>query len=83
MEIRKECFKEAGKKYAFMQNLGIVIVNIMSFFNIKMKNPWKEGRNCSELLYLHIFKKLHPELEYDPDLVRPDHIEYILEKYYG
>lgn len=76
--MSKECLKQAGQPYAVMQNLGIVLVDIANFFNIKTKNPWKKGKNCSELLYITILKPLYPELDYNPDTIKPHHIEYIL-----
>lgn len=81
-EIRKACWQDAGKKYASMQNLGIVLVDIARLFNIKMTNPWKDGRNCSELLYLKVFKQLKPDLDYDPDTIKPHHIEEIIEAHF-
>lgn len=76
--IHRECLKNAGKPYAFLQNLGIVIVDIFKNIGIKIRNPWKKGKNCSELVYSLILKKLYPELKYDPDTIKPHHIEKIL-----
>lgn len=82
LKIREECWKECGNKYGMMQNIGIALVDILKLLGIKTHNPWKQGRNCSELLYITIFKQLHPKLDYDPDTIKPHHIEEILEKYH-
>ena len=79
-EIRKRCFQEAGKIYAYKQNFGILMVDILCKFGIMTKNPWTRGRNCSELLYVHIFKKLFPDLTLDENSVKPGDIEDILEE---
>ena len=34
-EIKKACYKEAGNKYGTMQNLGIFLVDILSFLSTK------------------------------------------------
>jgi gamma-glutamylcysteine synthetase len=76
--ISKACVSEAGKPYGTLQNIGIVLVDICKFFGFNMKNPWKNGRNCSELLYLNVFKISCPELDYDPETIKPHNIEEIL-----
>lgn len=81
-EINKACFHEAGKKYGMLQNVGIVLVDIAAKFGKKLSNPWKDGRNCSELLYLKVFKVLKPELDYDPDTIKPHHIEEIINTHF-
>jgi hypothetical protein len=78
-KIKEKCYKEAGNNYALMQNIGIALVDILKILGIKIKNPWKKGRNCSELLYLYVLKQMHPELNLDPDTIKPHHIERILE----
>lgn len=82
MEVRRGCWEDSGKKYASMQNLGIVLVDIAKVFGVKLTNPWKDGRNCSELLYLKVFKQLKPDLNYDPDTIKPHHIEEIIETHF-
>jgi hypothetical protein len=72
------CLKEAGKSYAMLQNMGIVIVDVLGVLGIRATNPFKKGRNCSELLYLNVLKPLCPDLDYRPDLIKPHHIEEIL-----
>jgi hypothetical protein len=75
--IREACHEEAGAPYGLLQNIGIILSDVCSWVNIKIKNPWKEGRNCSELMYVHVFKNLDSK-ELDPDLVKPHHIEELL-----
>lgn len=77
-KIKEECYREAGNNYGLMQNLGVVLVDICNFFGKKIDNPWKSGRNCSELIYLTVLKQLIPDLEYHPDTVKPHHIEKII-----
>jgi hypothetical protein len=76
-KIREACHEEAGAPYGFLQNLGILLADLCGWFGVQIKNPWKEGRNCSELLYVHVFSKLGYK-ELDPDLVKPHHIEQLL-----
>ena len=77
LTIRNECHEEAGAPYGVMQNVGIVLVDILNVFGVKVKNPWKTGRNCSELLYLHVFKHLG-DYDLDADLVKPHDIESLI-----
>ena len=78
--IREECHEEAGAPYGFLQNLGILFADMASWFGIVIDNPWKKGRNCSELLYVHVLSKLgYPKT--NPDLVKPHHIEEALLKH--
>lgn len=78
MKIREECWKECGKKYGLLQNLGIALVDC----NVVKDTPWKQGRNCSEILYLTVFKTLIPELDFNPDTIKPCEIEGIILKYF-
>lgn len=79
--INKECFKESGKPYGCLQNLGIVLVDLMRLLGKSMDNPFKGGKNCSELIYLEVLKQLKPELDYNPDTVKPHHIETIIKEH--
>lgn len=74
IEIRKECWQDCGKKYGTKQNIGIFLVDL----GLLKTNPWKEGRNCSELIYLRVFKNLIKGLRYKPDTIKPHHIEDII-----
>lgn len=78
INIKQECFRQAGENYGFMQNLGIVLMDIADIFSINMKNPWKKGKNCSELIYLCIISKMYPNYDLDANYVKPHHIENIL-----
>lgn len=77
-EIRKACYQEAGKQYATKQVFGMLLVDTLGFFGIKIKNPWKEGRTCSESLYARAFKLIFPDLDYNEDTIKPEHIEEII-----
>ena len=79
-QISRDCLMDAGKKYGFMQNIGIALVDFFSLFNVYINNPFKDGRNCSELLMLRVLFHKYPELKekYDPDKIRPDQLEQIL-----
>lgn len=79
-EINKSCFQEAGNKYATMQNLGIVLVDVCALFGKKIENPFRSGRNCSELIYTKVFLKMKPDLDYNPDTIKPHHIEEIINR---
>lgn len=80
IDIREQCHNEAGANYGFMQNIGIVIADVFKWFGVKIKNPWKKGRNCSELLYVHVFRNLGINC-HDPDLIKPHHTEEIIKNY--
>jgi len=80
MAIREACWKECGGNYGVMQNLGIALVDVLRVVGIKIANPWKQGRNCSELLYLNVLKAIDNTLDVDPDTVKPHHIEDMLLK---
>ena len=76
--IKKEGYQEAGNTYGILQNFGIFLVDIGLFKD----TPWKKGRNCSELMYLEVLKPMIPELDYNPDIIKPHHIEEIILKYF-
>ena len=78
MEIRKACWEDCGKKYGMMQNLGTALVDM----GICKDTPWKDGRNCSELMYVKVFKKMIPELDYNPDTIKPHQIEEIISNHF-
>lgn len=77
-EIRKKCWQDAGKPYGVLQNLGIIIVDIFKNIGIKIRNPWKSGRNCSELVYTTVLVPLFGDMGYDPETIKPHHIDQIL-----
>lgn len=74
----KRSWQLAGQNYGLLQNIGIVLVDIAKIFNVKIKNPWKKGVNCSELMYRTIFQPMFPDLEYDPETIKPHEIEDII-----
>lgn len=80
--IRKVLFKECGRKYAYLQNIGILIGEFLKGLGISFDNPFRDGLNCSELIFLAL-EMIHPELneKYDRNTIRPDHIQNILEFY--
>jgi hypothetical protein len=81
-ELIKRVNKHMGHKYAFWQNIGIVMVDLLVKLRIKSRNPFRDGDNCSELVF-RCLKSIHPEIkkDYRANTVRPDHIEDILIKY--
>ena len=79
-KMMKLRLKSAGQNYGFAQNIGIVLVDILNLLGVKVDNPFKKGTNCSELLYLHVFKVLDPTLDYNPDTIKPHHILKIIDK---
>jgi hypothetical protein len=82
-KIKKECYEQAGNRYGTIQNLGIVFVDILhKITGRKVDNPWKKGKNCSELLYENVFSILCSDLNYDPNTVKPHQIEEIILKYF-
>lgn len=76
--IKQRCYEQAGNVYGMMQNIGIFLVDIGLFED----TPWKKGRNCSELMYLEFLKVVIPELDYNPDTIKPHHIEEIILQYF-
>lgn len=80
-DLRKELHKHSGTGYAFMQNLGIIMVDLLQDLGINITNPFRKGENCSELVFLALLKA-HPELsaQYKKNTIRPDHIQAILEE---
>ena len=83
-EVADMCLTQAGAVYATMQNLGIVWVDFCAKFGKKVKNPWKKGRNCSELIYIAVLQKLIPNLDekYNADTIKPHQIEEIINTYF-
>lgn len=73
-QIKKACYEEAGNKYGTVQNIGIFLKDI----GLLKSNPWKQGRNCSELMFLEVFKQLIPNLKGNPDTIKPHEIEKII-----
>lgn len=64
---------EAGTDYGHLQNIGIFLANIFGW----KKNPWRKGRNCSEIVGLFL-KSEGYEVNKPLDLLTPKDIENIL-----
>lgn len=77
-EMEQESWKQVGKSYGTLQNIGILIVDLLQKLNIKATNPFKKGLNCSELIYRTVLQKLIPNLPYRADLIKPHQIEEII-----
>lgn len=82
VELRNALLAECGESYAFMQNIGIFIVDIIRKLGVSIENPFKDGQNCSELIYRYIIQSLYPgDYNTTPDLVKPSEIRNILKKH--
>lgn len=73
IQIIDYCIENAGYDYGFMQNIGIAVAEI---FNLK-KNPFKKGKNCSEVL-AEVLVKNGFDVTKPLDLVTPKDINDIL-----
>jgi len=77
--IRNGLLNNCGEQYATFQNIGIFIVDQLRKIGIKKENPWKDGQNCSELIYQEVIPKiLDQEFNFTPDLIKPSEIRTIL-----
>lgn len=77
--IRNGLLDNCGEQYAMFQNIGIFIVDQLRKFGIKKENPWKDGQNCSELIYQEVIPKIFDqEFDFTPDLIKPSEIRTIL-----
>lgn len=81
--MRNSLLANCGESYAMMQNLGVLLVDTARRMGIPMSNPWKDGQNCSELIYRHVIPYICDKVEnkYDPDLVKPSEIRKILKEH--
>lgn len=81
-EIRALTHQKLGHRYAFLQNIGVLLVDIARELGCKMRNPWKKGYNCSEIT-LFALKKQFPQLEsfYDLNTIKPIDIQNIVEAF--
>lgn len=80
-KVRKDLFLQCGKDYGFMQNIGIFIVDsVRRILKLNIKNPFKGGQNCSELILRHLLKEAYPkETEgLEPNTVSPKQIEEVV-----
>jgi len=79
--VMKGIINSCGKQYGFMQNVGIVIVDVFrKVFKVNINNPFTKHYNCSELIYKLIITKLYPQISkrYNPNTVTPLDIDNIL-----
>ena len=81
VKIRNKLFAHCGRKYGYLQNLGIVGADVAKCIGMSFENPFRDGFNCSELVFMALLE-VDPTLlyEYDLNTIRPDHIELILRK---
>ena len=77
--IKHQCYVEAGNSYSTLQNLGMFISGLLSFFGIRSKPLWKEGRNCSELIYRCVIMSMFGDLGFNSDNIYPHQIELIIQ----
>lgn len=78
--MKKERLKSAGENYGYFQNAGIALVDILKLIKIKISNPWKKGKNCSESIYLNVLKPMFPGLKLDPNTIKPHHVKKVLDE---
>lgn len=78
--LRSRLHRHSGTKYAFMQNIGILMVDLLQDLGMNITNPFRSGENCSELVFSALLD-IHPDLkkQYNKNNIRPDHIQEILE----
>jgi len=76
--IRNAMLADCGEDYAMMQNIGIFIVDMLRKINIMSDNPFKDGQNCSELVYRHLIPEEYKSDNISPDLIKPSQIRSIL-----
>lgn len=77
--VRNSLLSYCGENYGLMQNIGIYIVDKLRRLGIKKENPYREGQNCSELIYRSFISIQYPNaIKIDPDLVKPSQIRRIL-----
>lgn len=75
-KLRNYCMDNAGIKYGFFQNIGVVLAKI---FKLK-KNWFKKGKNCSEAVAEALINQGFT-IEKTPDLITPKDIYNLLSKY--
>lgn len=80
-QLRKRLHKVSGHNYGFLQNIGILVVDMLNKVGIKVNNPFTDGYNCSEILY-DVLHTLVPDykIKYKPNVIRPDHVEEIIKE---
>ncbi len=74
LKLMRFCVDNAGEKYGFLQNIGVVICDLLKL----KKNPFRDGDNCSEI----VSKALKIEgfvIPKDENLVIPKDIKILLD----
>lgn len=78
--LRNILLSNCGIEYGLFQNIGILIVDVLNRLGLKINNPWKEGFNCSEALYISIIPMICKDMpKTDQNIVKPSDIRQILE----
>jgi hypothetical protein len=78
----KACLAQAGQPYSIPQNIAIFTMDVAHKLGFNLKLNWGKGVwNCSELIYKTVLKPLLPHLNYNPDTIKPEHIEYIIKSH--
>lgn len=79
--IMKQLILNCGKRYAFTQNLGILLVNCLKKLGVTSKNPFIQSYNCSELVYTHVISNVYGgRFHFDSQLVTPKNIYSMLKE---
>jgi hypothetical protein len=79
--MRNNLLDNCGEHYGMLQNIGIFIVDKLKRLGIKSTNPFKDGQNCSELVYRDVIPYICKNYSgYSPDLIKPSQIRNILKK---
>lgn len=78
-ELLNDCHENASKDYAYLQNIGLILVRGLSRIGINLKkNPFTYGINCSEWV-AYILNQIDPVFankfkDIDENLIGPDQI---------
>jgi len=73
--IMQYCIDHAGMEYGYLQNIGIVLADWLGL----KKNPFKSGKNCSELL-ADILRVEGYFLDKEVNLITPKDIDELLQR---
>jgi hypothetical protein len=73
VKLMQECVDNEGEDYGFCQNIGVVIADILNL----QKNPFKKGKNCSELIS-EILQDEGYTLPKEPNLMTPKDVYDLL-----
>jgi len=72
-ELLEDCHNNAGVHYGFLQNVGIVLVDLLNRVGFSInKNPIDDGINCSEWIYFLLEAVFGKWIDKDPNLVTPE-----------